>query len=53
METHTQIQPSSEEENRKMFKKFQQEIVPTHERDKFISNVRIAGENCEETEKDF
>jgi len=36
-----------------MFKKFQKEIVPVHERDKFISNVRIAGENCEETEKDF
>ena len=27
--------------------------MPVNERDKFISNVRIAGENCEETEKDF
>ena len=43
MESHTQIPPSSDEENIKMFKKFQKEIVPADERDKFISNVKIAG----------
>ena len=53
MESHSQIPPSSDEENRKMFKKFQKEIVPVDERNKIISNVKIAGENSEETEKDF
>ena len=27
--------------------------MPVQERDKFISCLKIAGENCEDTEKDF
>jgi len=50
---HTSISLFPEEEKRNLFKKFSQEIIPVKERDFFISNLLIAGENSEQTEKDF